>query len=109
MHVRHLLAFYGSTPAYRPVLEVEGWGELQSELNTLSKRGEWGEMAGLLTDDMVATLAVVGTPEQCAAQIVERYGPWASRVCAYFPFYEVDDGLIAEFTAAVKAASGLPP
>ncbi len=104
MNVRHLLAFYGSTPAYRPVLDVEGWGELQPELNTLSKQGRWGEMAGLVTDDMVATLAVRGTPEQCATQIVERYGDRASRVCAYFPFYEVDDGLIAEFTSAVKAA-----
>ena len=36
--VRGLLAFYGSTPAYRPVLEVEGWGDIQPELNALSKR-----------------------------------------------------------------------
>src|SRR4051812_26425998 len=65
--VRTLLAFYGSTPAYRPVLEVEGWAEVQPELNALSKRGDVAAMRSLVTDEMVETLAVRGTPEQCAA------------------------------------------
>jgi probable F420-dependent oxidoreductase len=105
MGVRNLLAFYGSTPSYRPVLDVEGWGDLQPELNALSKRGEWGQMAGLITDDMVSTIAVHGTPEQCAREIVARYGQWADRVCAYFPYYTAGDDLIEEFTLAVKEAS----
>jgi probable F420-dependent oxidoreductase len=105
MGVRNLLAFYGSTPSYRPVLDVEGWGDLQPELNTLSKRGEWQQMAGLITDDMVTTIAVHGTPDKCAAEIVARYGEWADRVCAYFPYYTAGDDLIAEFTAALKKAS----
>ena len=66
MGVRNLLAFYGSTPAYKPVLDVEGWGDLQPELNALSKQGEWVEMASLVTDEMVSTIAVHGTPDQCA-------------------------------------------
>jgi probable F420-dependent oxidoreductase len=103
--VRNLLAFYGSTPAYRPVLDAEGWGDLQPELNLLSKRGDWQQMAGLITDDMIATIAVHGTPEQCAEEIVSRYGGWASRVCAYFPYYAVGDDMIGEFTAALKRAS----
>jgi probable F420-dependent oxidoreductase len=103
--VRNLIAFYASTPSYRPVLEVEGWGGLQPELNALSKRGEWGEMASLVTDQMVDTIAVTGTPEDCADQIVERYGSDVSRICAYFPFYEASDELIGEFVAAVKSAS----
>src|ERR1017187_92408 len=45
--VKTQLAFYGSTPAYRPVLELHGWGDLQTELNTLSKRGAWDAMADL--------------------------------------------------------------
>ena len=68
--VRGLLAFYGSTPAYRPVLDVEGWGDLQPELNALSKRGD------VRRDDRAGrrrrwstTLAVRGTPEQCAAEL----------------------------------------
>jgi alkanesulfonate monooxygenase SsuD/methylene tetrahydromethanopterin reductase-like flavin-dependent oxidoreductase (luciferase family) len=62
-------------------------------------------MAGLITDDMVATIAVHGTPTQCADEIVARYGEWADRVCAYFPHYTAGDDLIAEFTAALKKAS----
>lgn len=108
MGVRNLLAFYGSTPSYKPVLDVEGWGDLQPELNTLSKRGKWAEMAGLVTDEMVSTLAVHGTPAQCAQEIVARFGADVSRVCAYFPFYEASDELIAEFTSALKDASCAP-
>jgi len=83
--VRALLAFYGSTPAYRPVLEVEGWADLQPELNALSKRGDAARMTALVDDEMVATLAVRGTPEECAAEIRRRFGDVADRVCAYFP------------------------
>jgi probable F420-dependent oxidoreductase len=85
--VRRLLAFYGSTPAYRPVLEVEGWADLQPELNALSKQGAVDAMAALVTDEMVDTLAVRGTPADCAAELTRRFGDVADRVCAYFPGY----------------------
>jgi probable F420-dependent oxidoreductase len=87
--VRRLLAFYGSTPAYRPVLDAEGWGELQPRLNELSKQGAFAAMADLVDDTMLGTLAVRGTPEQCAAEIRRRFGDHADRVCAYFPGYDV--------------------
>lgn len=86
--VRGLLAFYGSTPAYRPVLDVEGWADVQPELNRLSKEGDWESMVGLVTDEMLETLAVRGTPEECAAEITRRFGDVADRVCAYFPGYD---------------------
>jgi probable F420-dependent oxidoreductase len=86
--VRGLLAFYGSTPAYRPVLEVEGWADLQPELNALSKTGDVAAMMALVDDRMLETLAVRGTPEECAAEILRRFGDHADRVCAYFPGYE---------------------
>ena len=85
---RGLLAFYGSTPAYRPVLEVEGWADVQPELNRLSKQGDWAAMFDLVTDEMLETLAVRGTPEECAAQVRRRFGDVADRVCAYFPGYD---------------------
>lgn len=102
--VRGLLGFYGSTPAYRPVLEVEGWADVQPELNALSKRGEFAAMTELIDDDMLGALAVHGTPEQCAAQIVARFGDHADRVCCYFPGYPVSDLHVAEMISAVKAA-----
>jgi probable F420-dependent oxidoreductase len=102
--VRSLLAFYGSTPAYRPVLDVEGWGDFQPELNRLSKEGKWQAMAELIDDTMVDSLAVAGTPEECGRGIVDRLGAVASRVCCYFPGYPVTDERIAELVAAIKTA-----
>ena len=63
---RQQIAFYGSTPAYRPVLDLHGWGGLQDELNSLSKQGEWVEMGDLIDDEILTTFAVVGEPEQIA-------------------------------------------
>jgi probable F420-dependent oxidoreductase len=78
--MRPRLAFYGSTPAYKVVLETHGWGELQPELNRLSKTGDWATMAALITDEIVDTFAVSGTPEQIAPRMQERYGDIAQRV-----------------------------
>ncbi|MCA2207919.1 TIGR03617 family F420-dependent LLM class oxidoreductase [Nocardia rosealba] len=100
--VRRLLAFYGSTPAYRPVLEVEGWGELQPELNALSKRGQVGPMTELIDHHMLRTLAVYGTPEECADQIVARFGRVADRICCYFPGYTAPDAQIRDLVTALQ-------
>jgi probable F420-dependent oxidoreductase len=102
--VRGLLAFYGSTSAYRPVLDVEGWGDVHPELNALSKQGEVLRMIELVTDEMVDVLAVRGTPEECARELLRRFGDVADRVCAYFPGYDValDD------IAALATALGSP-
>jgi probable F420-dependent oxidoreductase len=99
--VRRLLAFYGSTPAYRPVLEVEGWAGLQPELNALSKQGAIDAMAALVTDEMVATLAVRGTPAECAAELTRRFGDVADRVCAYFPGHRPPAAQVAALADAL--------
>lgn len=100
---RSLLAFYGSTPAYRRVLDAHGWGETQPRLNALIKAGETEAMNELITDGMAAALAVEGTPEECADQIVARFGDHAERVCCYFPGYDVADAHIADLAAAVAS------
>ncbi|OBB74750.1 TIGR03617 family F420-dependent LLM class oxidoreductase [Mycobacterium sp. 852014-52144_SCH5372336] len=82
---RRLLAFYGSTPAYRPVLDVHGWGELQPELNALSKQGRWQEMGTLIDDEMLHTIAACGTPAEIAAHIRDRVDGVSDRVCLYQP------------------------
>jgi alkanesulfonate monooxygenase SsuD/methylene tetrahydromethanopterin reductase-like flavin-dependent oxidoreductase (luciferase family) len=99
--VRGLLAFYGSTPAYRPVLDVEGWGDVQPELNRLSKAGDYQAMFGLVTDEMLTTIAVVGTPEHCAAEIRRRFADVADRVCCYFPGYQPAADQIAALAAGL--------
>jgi probable F420-dependent oxidoreductase len=78
--VRQQIAFYGSTPAYRPVLEMHGWGDLQGELNAMSKRGEWIEMGKLINDDILSEFAIVGRPEDVATEVENRYGGLADRI-----------------------------
>jgi probable F420-dependent oxidoreductase len=84
--VKTQLAFYGSTPAYRPVLELHGWGDLQTELNTLSKRGAWKEMAGLIDDEMLGTFAVVGELDAVAGAVRRRFGGVVDRFNFYAPY-----------------------
>ncbi|GGS16921.1 MULTISPECIES: LLM class F420-dependent oxidoreductase [Actinokineospora] len=74
------IAFYGSTPSYRPVLDLHGWGGLQDELNALAKRGRWAEMPGLVTDEVLHAFAVVGDPATAAAEIGRRYGDVVQRM-----------------------------
>lgn len=68
---RRQLAFYGSTPAYRPTLDCHGWGELHTELNRLSKLGEWEAMSEMIDDEVLETIAVVG-PRESIAPALER-------------------------------------
>ncbi|MBU9764135.1 TIGR03617 family F420-dependent LLM class oxidoreductase [Mycobacterium sp. TNTM28] len=82
---RRLLAFYGSTPAYRPVLEVHGWGDLQPELNALSKQGRWQEMGSLIDDEVLHTIAACGSPAEIAAHIRDRVEGVSDRICLYQP------------------------
>jgi probable F420-dependent oxidoreductase len=84
--VRAQIAFYGSTPAYRPVLELHGWGDLQTELNTLSKQGEWMKMAELIDDEVLHTFAVVAEPEDVPARILARVGDVVDRITFYAPY-----------------------
>jgi probable F420-dependent oxidoreductase len=73
--VRQQLAFYGSTPAYRPVLDLHGWGDLGDELNRLSRTraaDRWTAMGELVDDDVLQTFAVVAEPPAVAARLAER-------------------------------------
>jgi probable F420-dependent oxidoreductase len=77
---RKQLAFYGSTPAYRPTLDCHGWGELHVELNRLSKLGRWDEMPALVSDEVLEEIAVVGPRASLAARLCERLGDVADAV-----------------------------
>jgi len=81
---RKQIAFYGSTPAYRGVLETHGWGELQDELTRLSKRGLWDEMGGLIDDEMLGTFAVVASPDEVVPKLRARCRGGIDRVLCTF-------------------------
>ena len=83
---RQQIAFYGSTPAYRAVLDIHGWGGLQDELNSMSKMGKWAEMGTLIDDEVLNTFAVVGEPEHIAPELNHRYGDVIQRISFYTPY-----------------------
>jgi probable F420-dependent oxidoreductase len=97
------IAFYGSTPAYKPVLDLHGWGGLQDELNTLSKQGKWVEMGDLIDDEVLTTFAVVGEPETIGPELHTRYGDCVQRISFYAP-YRSDPDRWRKVLEDVKAA-----
>jgi probable F420-dependent oxidoreductase len=74
------LAFYASTPAYRPVLDMHGWGDLQPELRARSKAGDWQAMGDAIDDEVLGTLAVVAEPASVPDALRDRFGGLADRV-----------------------------
>ena len=83
---RKQIAFYGSTPAYKTVLDHHGWGDAQIELNRMSKAGEWDAMAEVIDDSMLDEFAVVAEPTDIAAKMLGRYGQLVDRISFYAPY-----------------------
>jgi probable F420-dependent oxidoreductase len=99
---RKQIAFYGSTPAYRAVLDLHGWGDLHDELNRMSKQGRWDEMTAAIDDEVLRAFAVVGEPEEIAGELTRRYGDVVTRISFYAP-YQSDPGRWAKVFAALQA------
>ena len=83
---RRAIAFYASTPSYRPLLTHHGWDEIGTRLSALAARGEWVKMAGEVTDEMLETIAVSGSPREVGGEIRARYDGLADRLGAYLAF-----------------------
>ena len=79
--VRRRVAFYGSTPGYRHVLDHHGLGGLFEALHACTREGRWAEMPGLVDDDVLELFAVRGEdPVAVAGEITSRLGGLADRV-----------------------------
>jgi probable F420-dependent oxidoreductase len=100
--VRRQIAFYGATPAYRPVLEHHGWAELHTELQRLSRRGDWDTMTGLVDDDVLDAFAVTGEPAAAGAEIARRFDDIVDRFTLATP-YALDEQAHRTLVAAVRA------
>ena len=84
------IAFYGSTPAYASVLGVHGWGDLQPELNKLSKQGQWDEMGTLITDEILNEFAIVGELDDVVDKFKARWGALVDRTTGSLPARDDD-------------------
>ncbi|WP_105565793.1 TIGR03617 family F420-dependent LLM class oxidoreductase [Microbacterium halophytorum] len=94
-HVREQIAFYGSTPSYRAVMEHHGWEEAADRLHAASRRGEWAQMGAEVTDDMLDAFSVAGRPEDIRNRLEERFGGLATTVCVNAPATEEELAAIA--------------
>ena len=83
---RSQIAFYASTPTYRPVMAHHGWGEIADHLSELARRAAWGEMPELITDEMLSTFAVIAPEADLAAALLDRYRGLADRLSLYLPY-----------------------
>ena len=102
------IAFYGSTPQYRTVLDAHGWGDVQEELRALSKEGRWLEMGALVSDEMLDAFSVRCSPPDVPARLAARYAGLADRVslmCHANP-HRTHPAEWAEVIAACRTAGG---
>ena len=99
--VKGLLGFYASTPAYRPPMEAIGRGDLQPELNRLSKAGKWQELGEHIDDDFLEAFTTRGAPEEIAGKLLAKYGQHADRLAIYAP-YAAPDGMWKKIVEGLK-------
>jgi len=83
---RQQIAFYASTPSYRKVFALHGWEDVAARLSEYAARGQWGEMSGLISDEILSTFAVVAAPGDVPAALSERYKGLADRLTLYSPY-----------------------
>lgn len=83
--IREQISFYASTPPYRPVFELEGWGDVADELKTLAARGKWSDMPALITDEMLDRFTLRGSWAELPGKAQNKYGGLLDRVSYYFP------------------------
>lgn len=99
--VRARVAFYLSTPSYRRTFELHGWGDIARQASTLSRENRWEELPGLVDDEMLHTVATVGTYDEIGAKLRERYVGRVDRIEFSIPVHNNDDadvfrGILAE-------------
>ncbi len=85
------------------MLDLHGWGDLQPELNTLSKRGDWEGMGKLIDDQVLEAFAIVASPADVGPRVQDRYVDLIDRFSFYLP-YALDDA-----TSAASLAGFRPP
>jgi probable F420-dependent oxidoreductase len=84
--VRAQVAFYASTPSYRSVMDLHGWGDVAQKLSAHAARGEWAEMPMLITDEILDVFCLVSDESTLAGALKKRYDGLADRLTLYTPF-----------------------
>jgi probable F420-dependent oxidoreductase len=101
---RERIAFYASTPSYRAVLELHGWGDLQASLNALARQGKWQEMGGLIDDEMLSAFAVVAPLDELPTAYARWVAGLADRT-SFTPPAGMDTEATRELIGSIKAGA----
>lgn len=101
---RKQIAFYASTPAYRSVLELHGWGDLQTELHRLSREGDWDTMGSLIDDAMLGEFAVVAPVGDLVEKIRARCDGLIDRVLLGFPA-SIDEATVVGLVSELRSGA----
>lgn len=101
---RKQIAFYASTPAYRAVLELHGWGDLQTELHRLSREGDWDTMGSLIDDTILGEFAVVATVDHLVDAIRSRCDGLIDRVLLGFPS-SIDEATVVDLVSELRSGT----
>lgn len=83
---RTQLAFYASTPSYRPVMDLHGWVTTAEKLSAHAARGEWDEMPVLITDEMLNEFCLTTNEAGFVPALKDKYHGMADRLTVYNPF-----------------------
>lgn len=89
--VRRQISFYASTPSYRPVMDIHGWGDVFERLFEMSKRGEWAAMSELITDDMLEQFCTIATYDDLVPKLLKHYGGVTTRAAFAIPVHTPED------------------
>ncbi len=83
---RARIGFYGSTPTYRPLLEILGHGEVADRLNRLVRERRMEELAAQVPDAVLDAIVVRGSYAEIGRELRRRYEGLVDRVASYWPF-----------------------
>ena len=100
IEARNRISFYASTRSYAPVMEVHGWEDVHEKLYRMSIDGDWKNMGSCITDEILNQFAVIGTYDDIADKIKDRYGAYTDSI--WFPM-EVNNPEDADILKKVLA------
>lgn len=89
--VQRQISFYASTPGYRAVMDIHGWGDVFERLFEMSKRGEWAAMSELITDDMLEEFCTIATYDDLVPKLLKHYGGVTTRAALGIPVHTPED------------------
>ena len=89
------------------MLELHGWGDLQTELHRLSREGQWDAMGSLIDDTMLAEFAVVAPLDSVVRAVRGRCDGLIDRVLVGFP-PSVDEATVMDLVSELQREESSP-